>query len=207
MKKVFSIILIFIMTTLCCMSVSAFQSAGTIEIGDVSSDIQSVVKPLNKKDWTVCVYLCGTDLESVGSAGTIDFLEMLAADIPDDINVLVMTGGAKQWNPYENDKVAIENGVVEEGAYIAPDKKITRLEMIVMLARFEEERGNILTATEPEHHLSDCDEIPDWGKSAVHWAVANGIIYGDNGSVRFDDYVKVNEAVAMISRCGNVSEE
>ena len=64
MKKVLSIILILVMTTLCFTNVSAFQSTATIEIGDVSSDIQKKVKPLKEKDWTVCIYMCGTDLES-----------------------------------------------------------------------------------------------------------------------------------------------
>ena len=73
--------------------------------------------------------------------------------------------------------------------------------MIVMLARFDEERENPLTATEPEYHLADCNNIPSWGKNAVHWAVANGIIHGNNGSILPDDYVKVSEAIAMISRC------
>ena len=72
--------------------------------------------------------------------------------------------------------------------------------MMVILARFDEERGNLLTATEPQHHLADCDKIPEWGRSAAHWAVANGIIYGNNGNVLPDDNVKVKEAVAMISR-------
>ena len=67
---------------------------------------------------------------------------------------------------------------------------------------FDEGRGSLLAATEPEHHLADCDEIPTWGKSAVHWAVANGMIYGSNGSILPDDYVKVAEAIAMISRFG-----
>ena len=70
-----------------------------------------------------------------------------------------------------------------------------------------EERGNLLTAAEPECHLADCDKIPEWGRSAAHWAVANGIIYGNNGSILPDDYVKTTEAVAMISRLGKSTEE
>ena len=49
--------------------------------------------------------------------------------------------------------------------------------------------------------IADCNHIPSWGKNAVHWAVANGIIYGNNGNILPDDYVTVSEAIAMISRC------
>ena len=97
-------------------------------------------------------------------------------------------------------KAGVIRGITDK--IFAPDKKITRLEMMVMLARFDEERGNILALNEPERHLADCDKIPEWGRSAAHWAVANGIIYGNNGNVLPDDNVKVKEAVAMISRLG-----
>ena len=118
MKKVLSIILALVMTSLCFTNVLAYQSSGTIEIGDVSSEIKKNVTPLKEKDWTVCIYMCGTDLETGGSCATADLLEMLAADIPDDVNVLVMTGGTKKWNPFEVDKAAIEAGIIKEGAYV-----------------------------------------------------------------------------------------
>ena len=127
MKKILSIILILVMTTLCFTSVSAYQSSGTIEIGDVSSDIRRKVTPLKGKDWTVCIYMCGTDLETGYSAATSDLLEMLAADIPDDVNVLVMTGGTKTWNPFELDKEAIANNTIKKGAYVTPDSEHTQI--------------------------------------------------------------------------------
>ena len=127
MKKVLSIILILVMTTLSFTSVSAFQSLDVVEIGDVSSDIRREVTPLKEKDWTVCIYMCGTDLETGGSCATADILEMLAADIPDDVNILVMTGGTKQWNPLDADKEAIENGVIEKGAYVTPKSEHTQV--------------------------------------------------------------------------------
>lgn len=30
-------------------------------------------------DWTICLYMCGSDLESGGSAASIDLMEMLRA--------------------------------------------------------------------------------------------------------------------------------
>ncbi len=46
---------------------------------------------------TIMVYMCGTDLESNGGFATKDLQEMLSADIGDKINLLVFTGGCKQW--------------------------------------------------------------------------------------------------------------
>ena len=46
---------------------------------------------------TLMVYLCGTDLESRSKMATSDIQEMIAADISDDVNVIVYTGGCKSW--------------------------------------------------------------------------------------------------------------
>ncbi len=46
---------------------------------------------------TILVYLCGTDLESRSKMATADLQEMLDADLSDDINLIVYTGGCRSW--------------------------------------------------------------------------------------------------------------
>jgi len=46
---------------------------------------------------TILIYMCGTDLESNGGFATKDLQEMLAADLGQNINLLVFTGGCKGW--------------------------------------------------------------------------------------------------------------
>ncbi len=46
---------------------------------------------------TIMVYMCGTDLESKYGMGTADIQEMYAANISDNVNLLVMTGGCSAW--------------------------------------------------------------------------------------------------------------
>ena len=46
---------------------------------------------------TIMVYMCGTDLESKYGMATSDLQEMMAAQIGDQVNLLVCTGGCKQW--------------------------------------------------------------------------------------------------------------
>lgn len=46
---------------------------------------------------TVMVYMCGTDLESRSGMGTSDLQEMLTADIDDNVNLIIYTGGCKSW--------------------------------------------------------------------------------------------------------------
>lgn len=52
----------------------------------------------NKKDSvTVMIYVCGTDLESKHGMASSDIQEMAAADFGDNVNVILYTGGCKQW--------------------------------------------------------------------------------------------------------------
>ena len=55
---------------------------------------------------TLMIYLCGTDLESRSKMATSDLQEMIGANISDNVNVLVYTGGCKQWqnNAFSSDK-------------------------------------------------------------------------------------------------------
>ncbi len=46
---------------------------------------------------TIMVYMCGTDLESRNGMATADLSEMAAADISDNVNVIVYTGGCSGW--------------------------------------------------------------------------------------------------------------
>jgi hypothetical protein len=46
---------------------------------------------------TIMIYMCGTDLESRNGMATADLNEMLQAEIPDKVNIIVETGGAAKW--------------------------------------------------------------------------------------------------------------
>lgn len=46
---------------------------------------------------TVMVYMCGSDLESDGGAATADINEMLYANASEQVNVVIQTGGASEW--------------------------------------------------------------------------------------------------------------
>ena len=65
---------------------------------DISArDKRTVIKGKGKDEVTIMVYMCGTDLESKYGMGTSDLQEMLGADLGDNVNLVVYTGGCKQW--------------------------------------------------------------------------------------------------------------
>ncbi|MCH5343953.1 MAG: hypothetical protein J1E64_07930 [Acetatifactor sp.] len=58
-------------------------SAGSISGGDES--------------WAVYWYLCGSDLESGGGFASMDLSEMMEVELPENVTVVIQTGGASVW--------------------------------------------------------------------------------------------------------------
>ena len=48
-------------------------------------------------DWAIYLYLCGTDLETRSGAASADLMEIVRQKMPDNVTVVIQTGGAKQW--------------------------------------------------------------------------------------------------------------
>ncbi len=66
-------------------------------VASSARDKRVVLKGGGKDTVTIMVYMCGTDLESKHSMGTADMKEMLNASMSDKVNLIVCTGGCKQW--------------------------------------------------------------------------------------------------------------
>ena len=62
--------------------------------------------------WAVYWYLCGSDLESGGGFASCDLFELLGTDLPENVTVVIQTGGAEEW---QNDFV--ESSVLQRYVY------------------------------------------------------------------------------------------
>ena len=58
---------------------------------------RTVIKGNGQDTITILVYMCGADLESRSGMASKDIQEMLSARLGDKINLILYTGGAKQW--------------------------------------------------------------------------------------------------------------
>ncbi|MBQ6294358.1 MAG: hypothetical protein IJK80_00685, partial [Firmicutes bacterium] len=47
--------------------------------------------------WAIYWYLCGSDLESKYGCGTDDLIEVTKIQLPDNIKIVIETGGTKRW--------------------------------------------------------------------------------------------------------------
>ncbi len=85
-------------------SLSQTGWADTSNLGQLNRSVDSsarkkytTIKGDGSDTTTLMVYLCGTDLESRSAMASNDLNEMLAAKTGDNMNLIVYTGGCKNW--------------------------------------------------------------------------------------------------------------
>lgn len=67
--------------------------------------------PMEGGSWAVYWYLCGSDLESNGGFATTDLSEMMEVELPEDVTVVIQTGGAAVWQNEMMDPSKIQRWV------------------------------------------------------------------------------------------------
>lgn len=78
---------------------------------------------------TVMVYLLGSNLESDGGYASNDLGEMLAADFGDNLNLIVMTGGAKEWQNENISSSTCQYWQIKDGELISLESDIGKISM------------------------------------------------------------------------------
>lgn len=76
---------------------SAKKGEVNTNVADGSRAKYTTIKGNGDDTVTIMVYMCGTDLESNHGMGTADLSEMARADLFDNVNLIVYTGGCKRW--------------------------------------------------------------------------------------------------------------
>lgn len=75
----------------------SLAACGETETTDVPSKA-----PAGDGSWAVYWYLCGSDLETNYGCATTDLNELLEVQLPENVTVVIETGGAAEW---QNDQV------------------------------------------------------------------------------------------------------
>ena len=112
----------------------------------------------NEYDWTLLVYLCGTDLESNYSAASTDLYEAISAEYSENVRIVYQTGGTSQW------AVGISNETIQ---------------------RYENVEGDISLVEElPSESMGNADNLASfvaWGLEKYP-ADKTGLIFWNHGS-------------------------
>ena len=93
MKKFVSFILALLMFS-AVLSGCAGQPA-TPSQEPASTDAAVAAEP---GTWAIYWYLCGTDLETNNGAATADLNELMQIPLPDNVKVIIQTGGTEKWH-------------------------------------------------------------------------------------------------------------
>lgn len=75
------------------VSTDLTTDAGTA--ADNTTDNEDIA--LEDGSWAVYWYLCGSDLESNGGFATNDLSELMEVELPENVNVVIETGGSAVW--------------------------------------------------------------------------------------------------------------
>lgn len=93
------------------------ETAYTSEITTETSTTEAVVTN-DIVDKTIMMYIVGSNLESDYGAATDDINEILGADLDDDINYIIYTGGSNGWYTSDIPDDANATFIVEDGELI-----------------------------------------------------------------------------------------
>lgn len=64
---------------------------------DTTADTVTETTALEDGSWSIYWYLCGSDLESNGGFATSDLSELMEVELPENVNVVIETGGSTLW--------------------------------------------------------------------------------------------------------------
>ena len=72
-------------------------STSTSESKSESESSSSSSSTTNKDAYTILIYMCGSNLESEYGLASSDIQEILSLSCPDDVNIVIETGGSTRW--------------------------------------------------------------------------------------------------------------
>jgi hypothetical protein len=134
--------------------------------------------------WTVAVYMCGSDLETQTDAAGKNIDEMLKADIPSNVNVVIQTGGAAKWRSHNISSEKLSRYTVKNGALTleetqpdasmgSPDTLSDFLNYVrknypadkTMLILWDHGGGSLKGLASDENHGNDTLTLPELSKA------------------------------------------
>jgi hypothetical protein len=92
----------------------------------LSSSLPVVSK--NIADWSIFLYLCGTDLETEAGLATDNLLELLDVELTDSVNFVIQTGGTEEWWNEVIDPDYVQRWELEDNdLYLVDEQRLTSM--------------------------------------------------------------------------------
>ena len=132
MKYIFRIITCLI---LCCFILLAGCTHDLPDSDDTPEPSQSVEPPSDDRpieqqsSFTLLLYVCGSDLESRFGAASKNIVEMQEAEIDENVNVILQTGGSKSWNDSSISAQSTDRYLIKDGKKQLIDRNTVKQNM------------------------------------------------------------------------------
>ncbi len=88
---------------------------GCIRQKQEEAQLVNAVPMGDKGTYSLFLYLCGSDLETKQGAAGKNLDEILKADLPENVQVVVQTGGAEKWRSHDIPSDCLNRYLVEDG--------------------------------------------------------------------------------------------
>ena len=127
MKKILALMLALAM----CLTFTACGDEETVV--EIEVPVEEEAAPAEAEvssdgSWAVYWYLCGSDLETNGGFATIDLQEMLEVQLPENVSVVIQTGGAAVWQNELMDPSKIQRWLYNsEGLQLVEEQETTNM--------------------------------------------------------------------------------
>ena len=105
--------------------VFSLYACSDLEDPSIDPDNPQSSEELNDGSWAIYWYLCGSDLETNGGFATIDLMEMLEVELPENVNVIIQTGGAAVWQNEYMDPSKIQRWLFNSEGLMLIDEQET----------------------------------------------------------------------------------
>ena len=127
MKKILALIMALAM----CLT---FTACGDEDIVvEIEAPVEEEAAPAEAEvssdgSWAVYWYLCGSDLETNYACATTDLQEMLEVQLPENVSVVIQTGGAAVWQNELMDPSKIQRWLYNsEGLQLVDEQETTNM--------------------------------------------------------------------------------
>ena len=124
-KKLLSLLLALVMLLALAACGGEYIEEGPVDVnkGPVSDNAGE-----GDGSWAVYWYLCGSDLETNYGCATTDLMEMLEVTLPENVNVVIQTGGAEVWQNDQMDASKIQRWLFNsEGLELIDEQETTNM--------------------------------------------------------------------------------
>ena len=190
-KKLARIILLAVMMIV--LAACGDEETQGQELSFLTQD-QETTAVAKEGSWAVYWYLCGSDLESGGGFATGDLGELMEAELPENVNVVIETGGACAW---QNDLVEADK--LQRWVYCSEGLKLVDEQPLASM-------GDARTLSEFLQFAKD--NYPAEKTAVIFWNHGGGSVTGAAFDELYDyDSLTLDEMYAAFTSVWEPSEE